>query len=368
MIGQRGVPATFGGVEHHVEELGSRLAARGHEVIVFNRTNYVEEQRDEYRGMRVRNLPSVNSKHLDAIVHSGLSTVAAMRDSVDVVHYHAIGLGIPAGLPRYLSRAKVVLTVHGLDSERAKWGRGARVVLKTAEWLSAKVPDATIVVSRSLADHYSRRYGRRTWYIPNGVEEPTRRPAAEITERFGLTEGSYVLFVGRMVPEKAPDLLIRAFRQIPGDLRLVLAGGSSFTDEYVASLDELAAGDPRVVLAGYVYGPALEELYTNAAAFVLPSSLEGLPLTLLEAASYGTPVVASDIPPHLEIIGSEEPGRRLFHTDDEDGLVEALRRSLDDPEAERKGAESFRSEVLRTYRWDDVVEKTERVYEVVLAR
>ncbi|MBI2237240.1 MAG: glycosyltransferase family 4 protein [Actinobacteria bacterium] len=368
MIGQRGVPATFGGVEHHVEELGSRLADRGHEVTVFNRTNYIEERRDEYRGMRVRNLPTVNSKHLDAIVHSGLSTVAAMRDSVDVVHYHAIGPGIPSGLPRYLSRAKVVLTVHGLDSERPKWGRGARAVLKTAEWLSAKVPDATIVVSRDLADHYRSRYGRRTWYIPNGVEERTRRPPEEITERFGLTERSYVLFVGRMVPEKAPDLLIRAFRSIPGDLRLVLAGGSSFTDRYVESLGDLGAADPRVLLTGYVYGPALDELYTNAAAFVLPSSLEGLPLTLLEAASYGTPVVASDIPPHLEVIGSEEPGRRLFRTGDQAGLVDAIRRALEDPEAERTGAEAFRAEVLRAYRWDEVVERTERVYEAVLAR
>lgn len=368
MIGQRGVPATFGGIEHHVEELGSRLAARGHEVIVFNPDELRAGPLTEYRGMHVRSLPTVSSKHLDAIVHSGLATLATMASPVDVVHYHAIGPGIPAVLPPYASRSKVVLTVHGLDSERAKWGRGARAVLKVAEWLSARVPDATIVVSRDLAEHYRRRYHRRTWYIPNGVVEPTHRPAADIAERFGLTEGSYLVFVGRLVPEKAPDLLIRAFRRIPGDLRLVIAGGSSFTDEYVRSLHALADADPRVLMTGYVYGPTLDELYTNAAAFVLPSSLEGLPLTLLEAASYGPPVVASDIPPNLEIVGSEGPGRRVFHTGDEAGLAAAIERALADPAAEREAAARFRSHVLDTYRWDEVADRTESLYERLTIR
>jgi glycosyltransferase involved in cell wall biosynthesis len=367
MIGQRGVPATFGGIEHHVEELGSRLAERGHEVIVYSRTNYVEVHVAEHLGMRVRLLPTVNSKHLDAIVHSGLSTVSAFRERVDIVHYHAIGPGIPAVLPRFASRAKVVLTVHGRDAERAKWGRGARTVLTTAEWLSAKVPDATIVVSQDLQRHYAERYGRRAWYIPNGVvEQPGPHPARDITQRWGLAASDYVLFVGRLVPEKAPDLLIRAFRRIVGERRLVIAGGSSFTDDYVAGLEREASADPRVLLAGYVYGDTLAELYANAAVFVLPSSLEGLPLTLLEAASFGTPVVASDIPPHLEVIGEEGPGRRLFPTGSEDGLVAALERSLADPAAERAGAAAFRDDVLARYRWDVVVDRTEETYAAIL--
>lgn len=368
MIGQRGVPATFGGVEHHVEELGSALTDRGHEVIVFTRANYASEHHERHRGMIVRRLPTVNTKHLDAIVHSGLSTVAAMRDSVDIVHYHAVGPGIPAFVPRIASSAKVLLTVHGLDGERAKWGRGARAVLKSAEWLSARVPNATIVVSRDLADHFASRYARSTWYIPNGVKESTRRPASEISERFGLAEGSYLLFVGRMVPEKAPDLLIRAFREIDGDLRLVLAGGSSFTDAYERTLHTLARNDPRVITTGYVYGPTLDELYTNAAAFVLPSSLEGMPLTLLEALSYGTPVVASDIPPHLEILGSEAPGRRIFRSGDQTGLRRALERVLLEPAEERAGADSLRSSILERYRWEDVAERTERAYLWALGR
>lgn len=363
VIGSRGVPATFGGIEHHVEELGARMVQRGHEVIVYARTNYVERPLTTYRGMRVVTLPTVSSKHLDAIVHSSLATVKAMGERVDVVQYHAIGPGIPAVLPRAFGRAKVALTVHGRDGERAKWGRGARTVLTAAEWLSARVPDATIVVSEDLARHYREAHHRPTDVIANGVDPGVPREPDQIRTRWGLEAGSYVLFVGRLVPEKAPDLLLRAFRRIPGDRRLVIAGGSSFTDDYVRSLEREAAGDPRVVLAGYVYGDTLRELYTNAAAFVLPSFLEGLPLTLLEAASYGTPVVASDIAPHREIVRSSGPGHRLFRAGSEQGLAEALGGALGDPVAERAAAATLRDDVLARYRWDDAVEQTLEVYE-----
>jgi glycosyltransferase involved in cell wall biosynthesis len=366
MVGQRGVPATFGGVERHVEELGSRLAARGHVVTVYGRTNYVREPRTEYRGMRVRNLPTVNSKHLDAIVHSAISTLDAMRRGVDIVHYHAIGPGLPSFLPRYLSSAKVIQTVHGRDAERAKWGPAARTVLQTAEWLSAHVPDATIVVARNLAEHYGRTYRRRTWVIPNGVEPGERRPVVTIADRWDLAPGSYALFVGRLVPEKAPDMLVRAWRRLRTERKLVIAGGSSYTDDYVRSLERLAAQDERVVLAGYVFGAPLEELYANAAAFVLPSALEGLPLTLLEAAAYGTPIIASDIPPHLEVLDEDAPGHRFFRAGSERSLVDAIERSFEDPAAEAEGAAKLRDRVLETYRWDSVVDETERLYRHVL--
>jgi glycosyltransferase involved in cell wall biosynthesis len=363
VIGSRGVPATFGGVEHHVEELGARMADRGHHVTVYARTNYIDEPVDTYRGMTVVALPTVASKHLDAIVHSALASVKALGGRFDIVQYHAIGPGLAAVLPRAFSRAKVVLTVHGRDGERAKWGRGAKAVLSGAEWLSARVPDATVVVSNDLARHYREAYGRRTSVIANGVEPGEPAEPDEIRTRWGLEAGSYVLFVGRLVPEKAPDLLLRAFRRLPGDRRLVIAGGSSFTDDYVRALEREAAGDPRVVMAGYVFGRAKQELYANAAAFVLPSFLEGLPLTLLEAASYGTPVIASDIAPHLEIAGSDAPGHRLFATGSEDALVSALTEALADPAAERTAAATFRDEVLARYRWDDAVERTLELYD-----
>lgn len=363
MIGARGVPATFGGIEHHVEELGARMAERGHEVIVYARTNYVEAPRTEYRGMRVVPLATVSRKHLDAIVHSASATLRSFGERVDIVHYHAIGPGIPAMLPRAFGRAKVVLTVHGRDGERAKWGPAAHTVLSVAEWLSARVPDATIVVSHDLARHYREAYRRSTTTIPNGVEPGIAKAPDEIRRRWGLETGSFVLFVGRLVPEKAPDLLLRTFREMPGDLRLVLAGGSSFTDDFVRGLEEEATRDNRVLLAGYVYGDTLRELYANAAAFVLPSSLEGLPLTLLEAASYGTPVVASDIPPHREIVVDAGPGRRLFATGSGPALAAALGAAIADPVAERAAAAAFREDVLARFRWDDAVDRTLEVYE-----
>jgi glycosyltransferase involved in cell wall biosynthesis len=362
MIGQKGVPATFGGIEHHVEELGARLVERGHEVTVFCRSNYVHQTATEYRGMRLAQVPTIGTKHLDAFAHSATSTLAAMRDSYDVIHYHALGPGLFAFAPRYASRAKVALTVHGLDHMRAKWGRGAKTVLRTAGWLSARVPDVTVTVSQALTDHYAHHYQRRAIYIPNGVAPISPRPRKMLENSLHLNGKGYVLFVGRLVPEKLPDLLIKAFSRIRGDLHLVFAGGTSFTNDYVQSLRMMAASDPRIMFTGYIFGEALAALYSNASVFVLPSELEGLPLTLLEAAASGTPIVASDIPPHVEIIADNGPGHRLFRTGDLDALTLALKRTLADVDGERRGAARLRERVLRDYSWDDAVEATEEVY------
>ncbi len=366
IIGQRGVPATMGGIEHHVEELGARLAARGHDVTVYCRTNYVTDRAPVYRGMRLRYLPTVGTKRLDCIAHSGLSTVVALARAPDIIHYQAIGPALMTPIPRVLSRAKVVVTVHSLDYARNKWGAGARAVLRLGAWLSARVPHATITVSQAIADYYAARYHRRVDHIPNGVPEPVQRLPHEILRRFGLHGHDYLLFVGRLVPEKAPDLLLRAFRRMPDDVRLVITGSSGFTDGYVRALTDLGRDDPRVAFTGAVHGSTLDELYSNAIAFVLPSNLEGMPITLLEAASHGTPVVASDIPPHLEILREDGPGHRIFRHGDEDSLVQALAIVLRNGGEEVAGARQLRDAVLTTYSWEDVTTATERVYERVL--
>jgi glycosyltransferase involved in cell wall biosynthesis len=370
-IGQRGVPATLGGIEHHVEEIGSRLAERGHEVTVYTRGNYTTERVQEHRGMRVRYVPTPGTKRLEALVHSGLSTVAAMLPgdrAVDILHYHAIGPSVFTPLPRALSRKGVVLTIHGLDYDRDKWGLGAKAALRTAGWISAHVPHATITVSRNLADYYRRRYGREAHYIPNGVSEPVHRAPHLITAQWGLRGGDYLLFLGRLVPEKAPDLLLRAYQQLPTDVRLVIAGGSSFTDSYVRALEALAARDERVIMAGPVYGEVRDELYSNATGFVLPSNLEGLPLTVLEAASYRLPVVASDILPNVEVLLEDGPGARLFRSGDETQLRDALAATLAGGAAEREGARQLGDRVAREYRWDPVTDKTEALYRQILSR
>ncbi|MGA7988525.1 MAG: glycosyltransferase family 4 protein [Candidatus Dormiibacterota bacterium] len=370
-IGQRGVPATIGGVEHHVEEIGSRLVARGHDVTVYTRANYTTSRVTEHRGMRVRYVPTAPTKHLEALVHSGLSTATAMlpgAQRADILHYHAIGPSVFTPLPRVLSRRGVVLTVHGLDYERDKWGVGARTALRSAGWISAHVPHATITVSKNLADFYLRRYGRVAHYIPNGVAIPVHREPRLITERFGLRGGDYALFLGRLVPEKAPDLLLRAFRTVDTESRLVIAGGSSFTDRYVQELESLAARDPRVLMVGPVQGTLLDELYSNAALFVLPSSLEGLALTLLEAASYGLPLVASDIPPNREVIGIDRPGGRLFPSGDQAALADAIASTLRARHDARADARLLGDRITREYDWDEATEATEAVYERVLGR
>ena len=370
-IGQRGVPATIGGIEHHVEEIGARLVARGHDVTVYTRANYVSNHVTEYRGMRVRYIPTAPTKHLEALVHSGRSTAVAMMpgpNHADILHYHAIGPSVFTPLPRALTSRGVVLTVHGLDYDRDKWGVGARTALRSAGWISAHVPHATITVSKNLADFYLRRYGRVAHYIPNGVAAPVDRPPRLIDERFGLRGRDYALFLGRLVPEKAPDLLLRAFHTVDTSSRLVIAGGSSFTDRYVQQLEALAARDPRVLMVGTVQGELLQELYSNAALFVLPSRLEGLPLTLLEAASYRLPLVASDIPPHREIIGDDGPGGRMFPSGDENALAAALTETLEDLDAAFAGARLLGDRVTGDYDWDRATDATEAVYATVLGR
>jgi glycosyltransferase involved in cell wall biosynthesis len=273
-----------------------------------------------------------------------------------------------APLPRYLSRSGVVLTVHGLDYARQKWTGAARAALKLAEGLSAKVPHETVVVSRALAAHYATRLGREAVYIPNGMPEATVRPLGPIASRLGLDGRPYLLFVGRLVPEKAPDLLVRAFARVEGEARLVIVGSSGFTDAYAESVRRLAAADPRVIMAGGVFGDDLAELYSNAAAFVLPSSLEGLPITLLEAIAHRAPVIVSDIAPHLEVVGLSGPGHRVVPQGDVDALAASMSEVLRNREREMSGAAALFRDVAAEYSWDTVTTATEKVYARVVAR
>lgn len=362
MLGCRGVPAAYSGVERHVEELGARMAAAGHEVVVFG---HGAGAAGTYRGMVQRALPTIHTKHLETITHTALSTAASLR-GFDVVHYMAIGPGLLAPLPKLLSRAVVVQTIHGRDSEREKWGRGARTVLRTAEWASTRVPDTTIVVSRTLQAHYERHGGRRTVFIPNGVTAPPA-PEPERLARFGVAPGGFVLFVGRLVPEKAPDLLIEAYRRSSISMPLLIVGGSAHTDRYVARLEQAAAEDDRIRLTGPVYGDDVSALFGSAAAFVSPSNLEaGAPLTVLEAAVAGVPVVVSDIEPQRELVTHDVAGARLFRAGDADSLREALHRALADPTAEREAARALAPAVAAAHDWDDIAARTLSTYQQAL--
>jgi glycosyltransferase involved in cell wall biosynthesis len=368
MVGQRGVPATYGGIERHVEEVGARLAERGHEVEVYCRSSYAEFPIGTYRDMRLRVHAAPSIRGFEAASHSFKSSFLTMKHPPDIVHYHAIGPGLAAPVARYLSRAGVVQTIHGLDADRDKWGWAARRILRTGEWLSARVPHATIVVAKDLARHYAAKHGRYVDVITNGVQEAVVRPASRITERWGLRAGSYVLAVGRFVPEKRADLLLKAWGRVESNLKLVVAGGSSHTPNYARWLENEAEKDSRVLLPGYVYGDELEELYSNAACFVQASDLEGLPLTVLEAQSYGLPVLLSDIAPHREILEFDQPGGRLFRPGDPHDLARRLSELLTAISDEADAALNLGRQMMKSHSWDEVVDLTEQVYQRVAAR
>jgi glycosyltransferase involved in cell wall biosynthesis len=364
MIGSRGVPARYGGVETAVEELSASLVERGLDVTVFCRADPNHPAPAVHRGIRCRYVPTIEGKHSGTFVHAAACTLRTAGRSFDLVHFHAMGPTLFAPLPRWIGRRPVVATVQGRDDQRAKWGLVAKTVLGLAARTSAHVPHETIVVSRQLQDEFRRDFGQDTTYIPNGiapsplVPDPDRVPA-----QFGLVPGRYLLVVGRVVPEKAFDVLVRAYRDVPGDVPLVVVGPAE-PSPFADSVRELAAGDPRVRMLGPVYGDDMKALWQGALAFVQPSHLEGLPLVLLEAASHGLPVVVSDIGPHVEVVGAaSRPGRRVFPRGDVAALTAALTDLLAAPEADRAAAPDLRTAVLRDYSWQSVTDATLEVYE-----
>jgi glycosyltransferase involved in cell wall biosynthesis len=367
-IGLKGLPGTFSGVETHVHELGTRLVQRGHEVTAYVRPHYTPRDVHEDQGIRLIHRPTIHSKHLDAAVHSFFSALHTIGKPYDIVHFHTIGPGAFAPLSR-LSRAKIVTTIHRFDYLSGKWGRFARASLQMAERLCLRASHRTIVVAPFLKEHYAS-LGYDVEYIPNGVPLPELGIGSDEIRKLGLAPNEYCLFLGRLVPEKRPDWTIRAFLANTDEhMRLVVAGGSSATDSFVRELESLAApARDRILLTGPVYGPLKEQLLGNARTFLLPSALEGLPITLLEAMSYGRPCLVSDIPPHRDVIVDGRNG--FLHRDgDFEHLCARLEEVLakDAASMAQIGA-AARKTVAEGYAWNDVVDSVERLYESTLGQ
>ena len=360
VIGHKRIPSREGGIEIVVYELANRLAAAGNLVDVYNRSgSHVSGARFESRDMplhknvRLITAPTPQAKSLNAFVYSFFAAVRALFGGYDVVHFHAEGPAAMCFLPR-LFGIRTVVTIHGLDWQRSKWGGFASKYLKFGEKTVAKYADEIIVLSRAVQRYFEEQYGRRTVYIPNGVSKPQPRPAGIITQKWGLKKDGYILFLGRIVPEKGVHYLIEAFSRLNAGLPLVIAGGSSHSQEYFESLKKQAQGQ-NVIFTDFVQGAELEELYSNAYIYVLPSDLEGMPVSLLEAMSYSNCCLTSDIPECTEVCGENAV---YFKKGDVDSLENALRRLLSDENAAAGYKSAAAGYVLSRFSWDETAKKT----------
>lgn len=369
MIGHKRVPSREGGVEVVVWELAKRLRDAGYEVDCYNRYEKHSKKNTYqkmpgrhglyYEGIRMITVPTFKNGKLNAIVYAAFASVRALFGHYDVIHYHAEGPCLMLWLPK-LFRIRVVATIHGLDWQRAKWGNFASKMLVKGEATAAKHADEVIVLSKNVQDYFKTTYGRDTHFIPNGIARPVIRRPERITEKYGLKGDDYILTLCRIVPEKGLHYLLEAYKSIDSDKKIVIAGGFSNAAEYMEKIKAMAAEDDRVILTDYVHDELLEELCSNAHIFCLPSDIEGMSISLLEAMSYGRCCLVSDIDENMEVV--EDKAVSFRHGDVAD-LGKTLTGLLQDPqkvEDYKRGAADF---ICEKYNWDRMVEDTVRLYE-----
>ena len=365
MFGHKRIPSREGGVEIVVEELSTAMAALGHDVTCYNRgghhvsgAEFDAQAVSEYRGVRLRTVWTLDKKGLAAVTSSFFAALRCAFSGARVVHIHAEGPAFMCWLPRLFGK-RVVVTVHGLDWQREKWkqGFGAKYI-RWGEKMAVRFADEIIVLSRNVQQYFMDTYGRDTVFIPNGVTRPQPVEPEKLLE-LGLSKDSYVLFLGRLVPEKGIHYLIEAFRDVKTDKKLVIAGGSSDTDVYARRLKELAGQDGRVLFTGFVQGQLLRELYSNAWVYALPSNVEGMPLSLLEAMSYGNCCLTSDIPECTEVVGSYAAS---FPKGNVAALAAALQQLCDDEQTVARYKTAAADYICGAYNWSRVTEQTLELY------
>lgn len=366
MIGHKRIPSREGGIEIVVEELSIRLVQMGHSVTVYNRKgkNVADKNADqdvhrlkEYKGIQIVHVPTPDSKKLNAVVYSFLATLHALFSNYDVIHYHAEGPCAMLIIPHFFG-VRTIATIHGLDWQRGKWGGFASKFLRFGEGIAAKYADEVIVLSRNVQEYFLTEYGRETIYIPNGVNKVQHREPDMICKKFGLEKEKYILFLARLVPEKGIHYLLNAFKKVDTDFKLVIAGGASHSSEYVEQIQQLAAEDDRVIMTGFVQGTLLEELFSNCYMYVLPSDVEGMPISLLEALSYGRRCLTSDI---LENTEAARDCALYFKKSDEEDLQNKLAQAIAHPEL-FKSVEEIKDYCYNTYDWNKVTGASSKLY------
>lgn len=367
MFGHKRIPSREGGVEVVVEELATRMAKEGHGVTCYNRgghhvsgAEFDTQDQSECKGVKIKTVPTIEKRGLAAVSASFFAAICSAFGKYDVVHIHAEGPASFCWLPRLMGK-KVIVTVHGLDWQREKWKGGfAAKYIRFGERMAVKWANEIIVLSGEIQKYFKDNYNRNTVFIPNGVTRPEKKKADLISQQFGLQKNSYILYLGRIVPEKGEHYLIQAFKQIETDKKLVIAGGASDTDDYMKQLKELTSGDDRIVFTGFVQGELLQELYSNAYIYVLPSDLEGMPLSLLEAMSFGNCCLTSDIPECTEVIGHHGFSFKRGNIED---LKEKLQELCKQASTVHDYQEKASDYICRKYDWDVIVQKTLMLYQ-----
>ena len=360
LLGTRGVPAAYGGFETLAEELAARLAARGHDVTVYARRGAVREELPSWRGARVVFTPTLRHKYLDTVVHGVTSGLHAAAQGYDAVLVCNGANALACRLPRLLgSGTRVLLNVDGLERNRRKWNRLGKAVYALSERLSCVLPDVVVTDAEEIRRYYQGRYGKASAFIPYGSDLPA--PADfSILGRLGLEPGGYVLYVSRFEPENNPDAVVRAFRDVPGEARLVLVGSAPYAEGLIARLRAEAARDPRVLLPGAIYGEGYRALLASAAAYVHATEVGGTHPALVEAMGFGRPVLVHDTPENREVAGDAALWWDAHRPASLAPLLSAL---LGDAARREALGEAARRRAEARYRWDDVAD----AYEALLA-
>jgi glycosyltransferase involved in cell wall biosynthesis len=366
VIGVKGLPAKQGGIEHYCEALYPRIIQQGHSVDLYARSSYVNKpwfSVYKHKKVRVICLPSLPLRGLDALTNSGFAAIVATLNGYDLIHFHALGPSLFSFIPRLLSSAKIIVTCHGLDWKRGKWGKSSSKIIRLGERTAAKYAENIIVVSKALSNYFEKTYGIDPVYIPNAPSAYAESdPNFAYVKSSGLKVGKYLLFLGRLVPEKRPDLLIESFQRLKqSDWKLVLAGGNSDTNDYITELLRIADDNLNIVFAGELRGSRLAEMVRGAGVFVLPSDLEGLPLAMLEAMRECVPVVASDIAPHQQLVGSDRG--TLFEAGDVNSCRLALKDAMARPQQIASMARTAQKYIQENYTWEKITADNLLVYQ-----
>lgn len=366
MIGHKRIPSREGGVEIVVAQLSKRLVALGNQVTAYNRkSDHIagkdfeqDNSQKEWEGVKLVWVPTPNSSKLNAIVYSFLATLKACFKGYDVIHFHAEGPASMVILAK-LFRKRCIVTIHGLDWQRSKWGGFATKFLKFGEKMAAKYADEVIVLSKNVQDYFLENYNRQTIYVPNGIEEPTKKEAQIIKEKYNLGKDEYILFLGRIVPEKGIHYLVDAYNQLSTNKKLVIAGGASHTSEYMEELKAQASTNKSIIFTGFVQGQELEELYSNAYIYTLPSDLEGMPISLLEAMSYENCCLTSDIAECTEVCKDKAV---YFEKGNVADLKEKLELLINDNDKVAELKSVAKDYVVSNYNWDSITQQTISIY------